>query len=50
MYQVKVFNPKTNAYKMVGSVASTIKALEAVEKQACREVWRTGLMVSVVEL
>lgn len=50
MYQVKVFNPITNAFKMVGPTASTMKALEATKQQACREVFRTGLMVKTVAI
>ena len=49
MYQVKIFNPVTGAFKMVGDTASTMKALQATAQQACREVWRTGLMVNVVD-
>lgn len=49
MYQVKVFNPVNGSFKMVGPTASTMKALESVEQQACREVFKTGLMVKTVE-
>ncbi len=50
MYQVKVFNPVNNSFKMVGPICNTATALETVNKKACIQCWKTGLMVKTVEV
>ena len=48
MYQVKVFNPVTGSFKFVGPISASAKALEIVNKKACIQCWKTGLMVTTV--
>ncbi len=44
-YQVKVFNPVTGTFKMVGDIKNTAKECESLNKAMCITCWKTGLMV-----